>query len=87
MKKQQDYWTRVSVPLYKIGDIVVYPNRYFDKEKDGSMLEFYQSKIIESTALLETNDPDDIAGWVYITEHTDKELEDYLFEADIIMKL
>lgn len=75
-------------PKYKIGDIIVYPNRYFGREdKEESLMEVFQSRIIEAYGLIEMNDPTDILGWSYITEHIDREQEDSLLEEDILYKL
>lgn len=76
-------------PKYKIGDIVVYPDRYFDRRenKQDYMVMTYQSRIIEAHAYLDTENLNDILGWFYITEHTDKEQEDNLEEDDVLYKL
>jgi hypothetical protein len=73
-------------PKYKIGDVIVYQDLYFDKEKD-SMLHVYQSRIIESYGLLETDDKEDELTWYYYTEHSDKEQWDSIEEDNIMYKL
>ncbi len=71
-------------PKYKIGDIVVYADRYVEED---DMQKTYQSKIISANGLLEAKDPEDLLGWYYETEHTKEELEDNLTEDDILYQL
>ena len=76
-------------PKYKIGDNVVYPDRYFDQRenKDDTMIIIQQSKIINSYAYLDDEDPNDRLEWFYVTEHVKEENEDNLTEDDILYKL
>lgn len=76
---------KIPKPKYKIGDVVVYPDRY--EEKKNTMLTFYQSVIVESDCLWETGDSEDKPSWYYHTTHTLKELEDSLTNHDILYKL
>ncbi len=76
---------KITKPKYKIGDIIVYPNRY--QQEGNTMLEFFQSKIISSNCLWETGDKFDKPSWYYITEHSDENEEDFLTDDDILFKL
>ena len=70
-------------PKYKIGDIIVYQDRY----DDGGMIKLYQSNITESYSLLESDDPYDELSWYYNTEQTIRNEDDPLEETDILYKL
>jgi len=72
-------------PKYKIGDIIVYPERY-DKDEE-SVLSLNQSKIIESYSFLDISDKKDKLVWFYITEESEKLGEDTIGEKDILYKL
>lgn len=71
-------------PKYKIGDIIVYKDRYRDDDDTYPIL--YQSKIIEAFASYHPDNIKDI-DWFYITEETDKNAVDWLYDSDIIFKL
>ncbi len=71
-------------PKYKVGDIIVYPDRY---AKEDDMQKTYQSKIVSANGLLEAQDPEDLLSWYYETEHTKEELEDNLTDDDILYSL
>lgn len=73
-------------PQYKIGDIVVYQDRYTGED---TMLKIIQSTIVDSDALIETSDQwdKDELGWTYNTEETVRTQSDYLDETDILYKL
>lgn len=76
---------KIPKPKYKIGDLIVYPNRYQDK--DDSLLEFYQGVIIESNCLWESNVRKDKPCWYYNTKQTIENEEDTLIDNDILYKL
>jgi hypothetical protein len=73
-------------PKYKIGDIVVYQDRYTG---DDTMLQVRQSKVVQSDALIETAEQygDDELTWTYNTEESLESSSDYLDEDDILYKL
>lgn len=71
-------------PKYKIGDIIVYKDRYPDDDDTYQIL--YQSKIIEAFASYHHDNIKNIE-WFYITEETEKSSADYLYDSDIIFKL
>ncbi len=73
-------------PKYKIGDIVVYTDRYYDKKKE-SLLRVFQEKIIEARALIEPGFKDDVLGWSYHTDRIIEEKEDCLYDNEILYKL
>jgi DNA-dependent RNA polymerase auxiliary subunit epsilon len=81
-KKLQDerLWKK---PKYRIGETVVYQDRY----DESSLREVTQSKIVESNALLETGFPQDSLTWTYQTEQTIRDLEDCLYDRDIMYKI
>jgi len=75
---------KLKKPKYKIGDIIVYTDRYPDDDESDKII--YQSRIIESYAITNPNDNTEIT-WFYITEQTESENADYLVDCEIIFKL
>ena len=75
----------IKKPKYKVGDIIVYKDRYPESDEESSLI-IYQSRIIESFAAVHPNDDTDIL-WFYITEQTEKESVDYLIDCEILFKL
>lgn len=73
-------------PLYKVGDIIVYPDRYNNSMKE-TPLEIYQPKIIFSYGIIEIYDGEDHIEWGYRTEETEENKTDTLWEEDILYKL
>lgn len=73
-------------PMYKIGDIVVYKTKWHKENNPG--IEVTQSRVIESSALLDLYDnEDDELFWVYYTENTKSKKLDLLMEEEILYKL
>lgn len=70
---------RVPAPKYRIGDAVVYKDRY---EKDMGI--YHQSVIIRCVGYLEETDPNDSVGWFYATAETEATQSDNLDEDDIL---
>lgn len=70
---------RVPAPKYRIGDAVVYKDRY---EKDMGV--YHQSVIIRCVGYLEESDPNDRVGWFYATAETEATQGDNLDEDDIL---
>lgn len=75
----------IKKPKYKIGDIIVYIDRYPDDDEQASKI-YYQSRIIESFSSVRPQDDSDIT-WFYITEQTESESADYLVDCEILFKL
>lgn len=73
-----------KTPLYKIGDIIVYKDRYI---QDDGLACVYQSKIIRASGLVDLENPEDIVEWAYTTEEIDSNMSDNLYEKDIMYKL
>jgi len=73
-------------PMYKIGDIIVYKTKWHKEDDPG--IEITQSRIIESSAILDLyDDEDDECFWFYHTEKTKSLKLDLLTEEEILYKL
>lgn len=87
MNKEEKFSEKLQkVPKYKIGDIVVYRNRYIE-EGDGNLTHVFQGRIVEACGLIEKQNEADVLGWFYHTEETLSENQDSLEEIDIMYKL
>lgn len=75
MKNLKNY----KKPKYKIGDIIVYEDRYIDE------ISLYQSKIIKSYSYI--FDEKSKITWAYHTDQTVEDSEDALYDEDILYKL
>lgn len=73
----------ITEPKYKIGDIIVYKDRYSEDE----FTRIHQSKIIRANGLIDLKDTNDKLEWCYETEQSEKDCEDMLDEKDIIKKI
>lgn len=92
MKKEiNKYKEKISrKPKFKIGDIIVYEDRYVDPNTLGTedyLTTMYQSKIIEAFAYINFNIENDVLEWHYITEQVEKSKDDSLLEEDISYKI
>lgn len=70
-------------PKYKVGDIVVYLDRYTN---DGMTI-VLQSKITAANALIELSNPNDVLSWFYSTKEIEENSSDSLVDSDIMYKL
>lgn len=75
-------------PKYKIGDIVVYENRYLSEENGDVDIEkeYFQSVITWAQCTLYDYDNEN-PEWLYRTQEIDEEKMDHLEEEEIIEKL
>ena len=72
-------------PKYKIGDIVIYRDRY-----DEDVIRYIQSIIIRADSRFYKslpNDDEDVSEWYYVTQEIENEKLDDLEEKEIICKL
>jgi len=80
---------RIKKPKYKIGDIIVYPDRYYNElEERLDLIKYYQSKIIEAFCLIDDPyDEKNIGSWCYAIKRSENHNKDYIDEEDILYKL
>jgi hypothetical protein len=71
---------------YKIGDIIVYKDRYADPKKN-SVIDVFQEKIIRACGILEYYDKKDTLSWVYYTQRQEEEKEDCIYDNEILYKI